>query len=342
MHSKYHGVSLLTLIAIGSIVGNAMAQDKKQELVQAEKPAAKTNGVMVLDTIAVTGSRGGQQISETARTIYVVDAQQIEMRARSGETIQQILAQEIPSFDPASQGARTSYGQNLRGRTALVLIDGISMNSARGLSRQFDSIDPFNIERIEVLSGATSLYGGNATGGIINIITKKGKDAPEGVHAEVTAGIESGFRTSQDFDRNGGAAVTYNSEAWDARLSLAGNRTGAFYDADGTMIVPDITQTSTAFNQRIDFMGNVGFQIDADRRLEVTGQLFNSEQKSDYSVYFGQNLAGLRNPSLIETRDNYTSDFNPRTRRAMVNATYTDNDFSVSSCWCKGSIAVNR
>ncbi|WP_273726727.1 TonB-dependent receptor [Brucella gallinifaecis] len=327
MHNKYHGVSLLTLVAIGSIAGNAMAQEKIQDTVQSEKSSAKTSGVMVLDTIAVTGSRGGQQISETARTIYVVDSQQIEMRARSGETIQQILAQEVPSFDPASQGARTSYGQNLRGRTALVLIDGISMNSARGLSRQFDSIDPFNIERIEVLSGATSLYGGNATGGIINIITKKGKDAPDGVHGEVTAGIESGFRTSQDFDRNGGAAVTYNSEAWDARLSLAGNRTGAFYDADGTMVVPDITQTSTAFNQRIDFMGSVGFQIDPDRRFEVTGQLFNSEQKSDYSVYFGQNLAGLRNPALIETRDDYNSDFNPRTRRAMLNATYTDNDF---------------
>lgn len=96
-------------------------------------------------------------------------------------------------------------------------------------------------------------------------------------------------------DRNGAAAVTYNSETWDARLSLAGNRSGAFYDADGTMVVPDITQTSTAFNRRIDLMGSAGFQFDPDRRLEVSGQYFNSEQKSDYSVYFGQFLAGLRN-----------------------------------------------
>ncbi len=320
MHNKYLGISVVALVAAGSFAAQALAQT-------ATETETETGKGTVLNAITITGSRGGQQISETARTVYVVDAQQIQMRARSGETIQQILAQEIPSFDPVSQGSRTSYGQNLRGRTALVLIDGISMNSARGLSRQFDSIDPFNIERIEVLSGATSLYGGNATGGIINIITKKGKDAPDGLHGEVTAGIVSGFRAGNDLDRNGAAAVTYNAETWDARLSLAGNRSGAFYDADGTMVVPDITQTSTAFNRRIDLMGSAGFQFDPDRRLEVSGQYFNSEQKSDYSVYFGQFLAGLRNPSLIETRDGYNSDFNPRTRRSMLNATYTDNDF---------------
>ncbi len=40
-------------------------------------------------------------------------------------------------------------------------------------SRQLDAINPFNIERIEVLSGASAVYGGDATGGVINIITKK-------------------------------------------------------------------------------------------------------------------------------------------------------------------------
>ena len=204
MHNKYLGISVVALVAASSVAAQALAQT-------ATETETETGKGTVLNAITITGSRGGQQISETARTVYVFEAQQIQMRARSGETIQQILAQEIPSFDPVSQGSRTSYGQNLRGRTALVLIDGISMNSARGLSRQFDSIDPFNIERIEVLSGATSLYGGNATGGIINIITKKGKDAPDGLHGEVTAGIESGFRAGNDLDRNGAAAVTYNS-----------------------------------------------------------------------------------------------------------------------------------
>ncbi len=299
-----------------------------QERPQSEATENKTQGsTTLLETIVVTGTRSPQQISETAKTIYVVTSEDIEFEARSGKSLQQILADTVPSFDPASEGARTSYGQNLRGRTALILIDGVSMNSARSLSRQFDSIDPFNIQRIEVLSGATSIYGGNATGGVINIITKKGKDAAPGLHGEGTVGLGGGFQGSKDFDRNAGGAITYNSDDWDARFSISGNKTGAYYDGSGTMLVPDITQTSTAFNERLDIMGSVGFQIDNDRRLELSGQYFDSKQESDYGLYYGPFFAALTNPDLFETRPGYQSDFNPETRRSMFNVTYTDEDF---------------
>ncbi|PZQ17889.1 MAG: TonB-dependent siderophore receptor [Ancylobacter novellus] len=307
-------LALCVAAAVG--VGGARAQDA----------AGEQDAAVQLDEITVTGGRSPQRISETARTIYVLDGDKIQAKARSGQTLQQILGQEIPSFDAASAGARTSYGQNLRGRTALVLIDGVSLNSARGLSRQFDSIDPFNIARVEVLSGATALYGGNATGGIINIITKKGKDAAPGVHGEVTAGLESGFNKGDDLDRNAAGAVTYNSERWDARLSVAGSKSGAFYDGSGKILVPDITQTSTAFNGRVDVMGSFGLQIDPGRRLEIGAQHFRSEQDSKYGLYYGQYFAALRDPSLFETRKGYKSDFDPKTQRSMINASYTDSD----------------
>lgn len=314
------GVSLLAIAVATGLHAAAEAQD-------ASESTRSSGGATVLETIVVTGGRSPQQISETAKTIYVVESEEIAAQANAGKSVQQILADTVPSFDPASDGARTSYGQNLRGRTALVLIDGVSMNSARGMSRQFDSIDPFNIARIEVLSGATAIYGGNATGGIINIITKKGKDAPMGMHSEVTVGAESGFAGSQDFDRFAKGAVTYNAENWDARLSIAGNRDGAYYDGNGVMITPDIVQTSTAFNKRLDVMGSVGFQIDDTRRLELSGQYYDSKQDPDYGLFYGAGLAGFGNPSLFGTRSGYESDFNPSTRRTMFNATYTDEDF---------------
>ena len=68
---------------------------------------------------------------------------------------------------------RTNYGMNMRGRSMMVMIDGVRLNSSRSDSRQLDSIDPFNIDHIEVISGATSLYGGGSTGGLINIVTKR-------------------------------------------------------------------------------------------------------------------------------------------------------------------------
>ncbi|MCX8995837.1 TonB-dependent receptor [Rhizobiaceae bacterium BDR2-2] len=331
MNVKWNvGSSLLAIVVATAATATARAQDTSQD-------GEGSGNVTVLEPIVVTGSRIPQQISQTARTIYVVDAEEIQAEARSGKSLQQILAKTIPSFDPASEGARTSYGQNLRGRTALILIDGVSMNSARSLSRQFDSIDPFNIERVEVLSGATSIYGGNATGGVINIITRKGKDAQEGLHGEATGGMASGFSGSRDFDRNAAGAVTYNGEYWDARLSVAGTRSGAYYDGDGTMLIPDITQTSTAFNKRIDVMGSLGFQIDDSRRLELSGQYFDSEQDSPYGLYYGPYFAALANPDLFETRNGYESDFNPQTRRSMFNATYTDDDLLGQEFLLQGS-----
>ncbi len=57
------------------------------------------------------------------------------------------------------------------GRAMLVMIDGVSLQSSSYQS-SIDAIDPFNIER-SALSGATSIYGAGATGGVINIITQK-------------------------------------------------------------------------------------------------------------------------------------------------------------------------
>ncbi|CAN7612943.1 TonB-dependent receptor [Pararhizobium sp. LjRoot255] len=339
MGRKFHGGVWLVTMAAAMAGTGVVAQDTDQA---ADTAITSQDTSTTLDAIVVTGGRSPQQISETARTIYVVESQEIQSQARSGKTLQQILGETIPSFDPASVGARTSYGQNLRGRTALVLIDGVSMNSARSLSRQFDSIDPFNIERVEVLSGATALYGGNATGGIINIITKKGKNAEPGMHAEVTGGMGSGFSGSKDFDRNAAGAVTYNSDNWDARFSVAGSKSGAFYDGTGTVLIPDITQTSTAFNDRIDIMGSVGYQIDNGRRLELSGQFFDSKQESDYGLYYGPFFAALADPSLFETRSGYKSDFNPRTRRSMFNVTYTDDDIFGQQLLLQGSYRSER
>lgn len=328
----------LTALAVAAFLGAADAGLAQDAAAEDAATTAEASGETVLGDIVVTGSRAPEKISEIARTIKVVNEAEIKAAALQGKNLQQILAETVPSFDAASEGSRTSYGQNLRGRTALVLIDGVSLNSARGLSRQFDSIDPFNIARVEVLSGATALYGGNATGGIINIITKKGRDAGDGLHAETQVGVASGFQGSQDFDRNAAGAVTYNSGNWDARLSVSGNRTGAYYDGAGEMVMPDITQSSTAFNERIDVMGSVGVQIDEDRRLDATMQYFDSAQDSDYGLYYGPYLSGLSNPSLFEPRSGYQSDVEPQTRRKMLTLSYTDADFLGQQLLLQGAV----
>lgn len=96
------------------------------------------------------------------------------------------------------------------------MIDGVSLNSSRGISRQFDSIDPFNIERIEVMSGASAVYGGGATGGIINIVTKKGVGGDTRFNTELGARSASrAMRTTTCARRSrSAAATTCSTAAW--------------------------------------------------------------------------------------------------------------------------------
>jgi iron complex outermembrane receptor protein len=64
----------------------------------------------------------------------------------------------------------------LRGRQVLVLIDGIPQSTPlRNGARDLRVIDPSAIERVEVIKGASAIYGNGADGGIINYITKRNK-----------------------------------------------------------------------------------------------------------------------------------------------------------------------
>ncbi|WP_343585437.1 TonB-dependent receptor, partial [Pseudomonas sp.] len=82
-------------------------------------------------------SRTSTAISEIPGTVWVVDQQQLREQIDSGVSLKEAIGKLVPGLDLAPEG-RTNYGQNMRGRNVLVMIDGVSQNSSRGLSRQFD------------------------------------------------------------------------------------------------------------------------------------------------------------------------------------------------------------
>src|SRR5687768_10902290 len=129
----------------------------------------------------VTASGYLQRTSEAPATITVITAEQIEERGY--EQLEDAL-RDVPGIDmihlhgyvPTLIYFRGMYGaENLR---ALLMIDGIPENNIIGSN---DMAGPayslHNVKRIEVIWGpASALYGANAFGGDINIITKKGED----------------------------------------------------------------------------------------------------------------------------------------------------------------------
>ncbi len=179
-------------------------------------PAASLN---LKPTQVTVASRTSAAISEIPGTVWVVEQSQLREQLSTGVSLKEAIGKLVPGLDLAPEG-RTNYGQNMRGRNVLVMIDGVSQNSSRGLSRQFDSISPFNVERVEVLSGASAIYGGGATGGIINIVTKKGEPGP--ARFETQLGASSGFNNSDDLTTRIAQSVSGGNEAISGRLAGGG------------------------------------------------------------------------------------------------------------------------
>lgn len=283
--------------------------------------AIPAQAVTTLDSTVVIGGRAATTISDIPGTAWIIESEQLQQQFRSGVTLKEALSQLVPGLDAASQG-RTNYGQNMRGRGVLVMIDGVSLNSARNVSRQFDSIDPFNIERIEVLSGANAIYGGGATGGIINIVTKRG--ATGDAQYELEAGVRSGFEDSDDRDIHAGAAVSGGGESWAGRLSLAGIDNGGSYDSEGDQVIFDITQTDLQYNRAVDLLGSLDFNLANGHVLRLNAQRYDSGFEGDKGVYFGPGLASLRPPfpDVVEIREGFESDLEPRTERTVLSANY--------------------
>ncbi|UAX00114.1 TonB-dependent receptor [Halopseudomonas nanhaiensis] len=283
--------------------------------------AVPAQAVTTLDSTVVIGGRAATTIADIPGTAWIIESEQLQQQFRSGVTLKEALSQLVPGLDAASQG-RTNYGQNMRGRGVLVMIDGVSLNSARNVSRQFDSIDPFNIERIEVLSGANAIYGGGATGGIINIVTKRGTAGD--AHYELEAGVRSGFEDSDDRDIHAGAAVSGGGENWAGRLSLAGIDNGGSYDSEGDQVIFDITQTDLQYNRAVDLLGSLDFNLANGHVLRLNAQRYDSGFEGDKGVYFGPGLAALRPPfpDVVEIREGFESDLEPRTERTVLSANY--------------------
>ena len=136
------------------------------------KDSLQTNNV---DEVVMTASRKKENIKEVPSSITVVGEKQIQSQLTVNSDITSILQYTVPSLGTNS-GQTSNTGQTLRGRQVLVLIDGIPQSTPlRNGARDLRSIDPSAIERVEVIKGASSIYGNGADGGIINYITKRNK-----------------------------------------------------------------------------------------------------------------------------------------------------------------------
>ena len=163
-----------------------------------------------LDTTTVTTTRLPQTLRQTGRNISVLRG--AELRQRAFTSLDDLL-QYIPGIEVQSRGAFGQQGDiSMRGSTftqVLVLINGMRLNDPlTGHFNGYIPVTPAEIERIEVLRGAASaLYGADAVGGVINVVTKQfstgtARDSSEFL-GELNYGDHRLVATQQGFHRTG-------------------------------------------------------------------------------------------------------------------------------------------
>jgi len=159
-----------------------------------------------LEDIVVTASRTPQPQRDVLGDVTVVDRHELEQAGAS--SLAQVLGQRHGIEFSENGGPQTTTGLYIRGANAnqtLVLIDGVPINGATSGLAALNALPPDSIDHVEILRGsASSLYGADAIGGVVNVITRPDTDRPLSARASAgfgtygTSQYTAGFSGAQD------------------------------------------------------------------------------------------------------------------------------------------------
>jgi iron complex outermembrane receptor protein len=282
--SALAGLSLLALAAATSA--------------QAADPAAATD----VDQLVVTAARTILPASALPLTVDVIDSEALSQQVTVSGSIVDAVSTLSPSFSPTRQKL-SGAGETLRGRSPLYAINGIPQSTPiRDGSRDGYTIDPFFIDRVELIYGSNALQGIGATGGVVNQVTV-GPPKQDGVSGrtlvQATAGHDLG-----DSDSVGGklaGLVGWRGGAFDATAGVAYETRGAFYDGDGRRIGMDNTQGDVQDSKTLSVFGRLGWQLGETTRLDLVANRFELKGDGDYVVLAGDRSAGVPATSVRGT-----------------------------------------
>lgn len=262
--------SLLFLLA-ASAAASALAETSAQGEDQAH-----------IDTIIVTATRLQQTAAESGATVRIIDAEEMAALGFSHALDAVAKAPGVTiNQNGAFGGAATVRIRGAASAQTLVLIDDLSVNdaSAPGGGFDFARLDAENIERIEILSGPQStLWGGDAIGGLIAITTKR---QAEGFGGSLFAqgGSYGAMR--------GGASLGHSGGAGNFRLAATRLHTDGISRADG--------RNGNSENDSLEsftLSARGGLNLPRDAQLEGSLLWNDSDSEFDSFVFGAQGNVG--------------------------------------------------
>jgi vitamin B12 transporter len=209
-----------------------------------------------VETVVVSATRSEQKASLTGETVTVITGEDLATRQSVFliDALQSVPGLAVNRTGGPGQIATVSIRGAATAQT-VALIDGVRLNdpSEGSGSVLFGDLAANGVARIEVLSGAQStLYGSDAIGGVVNILTRRGGDTPFALIAGAEGGSYQSWRLSAA--ANGtvarteyGAAVSF---AGSKGISAADSRLGNV-ESDGTRNISATLNTRTQLGEGV-------------------------------------------------------------------------------------------
>ena len=267
------------------------------------------------ERMVVTGTRSITSIDRIPASVQVLTDEQLQEIWAPGDTLGTVLATLVPGLGPATDSV-SHFGQTMRGRSVLLVIDGIPQTENRKVSRQLNTIQTKAIARIEVIAGASAIYGPEASGGIIHIITKSPSPT-----FESTSGLGSSFAAqnlTDSTDLTGFQQISgqAGSLGYVADVFLA--ERGRSFDSNGELIAPEPAQTSATDTRTLDASLKFQYPINQYSELELSGRIFDELQDTDVIAVAEPNYDAVEDLKLSDQPQSQSRSFSLRLRTELA------------------------
>lgn len=250
-----------------------------------------------IDEVIVTATRSQKKLKNVPIPVQVITSSEIQKS--QSVNFQNFLENEFSGINFTSHGGSPNINMmGFGGKYVLFLIDGERMAGETFDNIDYERINTDNIERIEIIKGASSsLYGSNAIGGVVNIITKK---------AQKPLDISAGYAYDTNIDHKANLSVG-TKQNWGSLLVssfykmrepylLKDSKPQKLYYKDNTVKELPLDKMHIAGITNYGISPKLSFQLSQKTDLEITP-----------SYYFGERNDGTENAKKVRDRyHNYT------------------------------------